>query len=481
MDVPSDVLRNDAFCLALGELIGVAGLLALILQRLRRHAADRSGLWFGLASVLYGLRLLLSIGTLQTAFPHFPWHVAMSAITLVVPYPFILFLGATLARAYPWYTRFVLCVTLGMSLFGAVRLILGQPMDPAWFLNGVITVATVFGWIIIGLFPRIPIDAEVNAIRIGLLVMGLSAVYQNLWVMKLAPPAGWVEPLGVAYMLGTFLFVSASRSIRAEAHLIALHNELDIARRIQAQALPKLGGAISGFDIHARYSPAGSVAGDFYDVLSTPRGAGVLIADVSGHGVPAALSASMLKLALRAHAGQMECPAAVMSGLNRSLCEMLDGQFVTAAYVYFDAGGHTLTYAGAGHPPLLLWRAAAQQVESLEHNGLFLGPFPSAEYSEVTAPFSPGDRCLLYTDGVVEAANRKGEEFGAERLIDFLRRKRDVPAHAACDALLVEIGSWSGAGAENQQDDITFVVVEFQPDPRTNGAPEPVSAAAGAG
>jgi serine phosphatase RsbU (regulator of sigma subunit) len=205
------------------------------------------------------------------------------------------------------------------------------------------------------------------------------------------------------------------------------------------------------------------VAGDFYDVLSDGQGLGVLIADVSGHGVPAALSASMMKVALRAQAEQMASPAGVLTGLNRTLSGLLGNQFITAAYVYFDTVRRELRYTGAGHPPVLLWRSGAKKVDALEENGLFLGPFPGAEYASLCTAFEPGDRCLLYTDGLVEASNRKDEEFGAERLSEFLARSFGLEPNAACSALLDQVTAWLGGEMESQQDDITFVLVEFRP------------------
>ena len=458
---PSDVLRSDAFRLAVGELIGVSGAVALAVHFLRRRSADRSALWFGLASVLYGFRLLCGMESLHTAFPHVQRNVVLSAITLAISYPFVLFLGATLGRAYPRYVRVVLAATALVTVDGTVRLILHAPMEPAWFLNGIVTVASVIGWIVIGIFPRIPINTEVHLLRIGLLVLGLSAVYQNLWVMRILPPAAWVEPLGMTCMLGMFFFVTVSRAVQAETHLIGLRSELDLARRIQMQLLPNLTGPSSEIDVRARYMPAGSVAGDFYEVLRDQHGIGVLIADVSGHGVPAALTASMVKVALRAEAECRRSPAKVLHGLNRTLSEMLQGQFITAAYVYVDPAKRVLRYAGAGHPPILVWRAATQQALAIEENGLFLGPFPHAAYSEVSLPFEPGDRCLLYTDGVLEAADRKGEEFGADRLLDALAAQRNADADDACGVLLGAVTEWSGGSPDNQQDDITFVMIEF--------------------
>lgn len=474
--VASDVLRNDAFRLVVGELIAGAGALALILQLFRRHSRDRSTLYFGLASLLYGLRLILELDALRSHFPLFPFRTLETSITLVIGFPFALFLGSTLGRAYPWFTRAVCTATAFVGLYGTFQLLLHRSVDAIWPVNGVVIVASLIGWLYIGFFPRIPIDREVRALRIGLLVLGLFSGYQNLSVLDMVPKLGFLESLGMLFMLGTFLFVTASRNLRQEASLIAIRNELEIARQIQSALLPVLDKAIAGVEIHARYSPAGSVAGDFYDVLSDGRGLGVLIADVSGHGVPAALSASMLKVALRAQAACQKNPAEVLAGLNKTLSGVLGSQFITAAYVYFDALGHELTYAGAGHPPVLLWRAGTKTVESLEENGFFLGPFSEATYTEKHTSFEPGDRCLLYTDGVLEASNARDEEFGATRLSEFVAVHAGIPANAACSALLETVLTWSGHAQKSQQDDITFVAVEFQPIlARAGGEPAPIS------
>jgi sigma-B regulation protein RsbU (phosphoserine phosphatase) len=457
-----DALRNDAFRLIVGELIASAGVVALILYHFRSRTTDRSTLYFGLGALLYGLRLIFALTTLQSSFPFVPWRVFESLITLVIGLPFVLYIGSTIGRAYPWFIRGVVAANILLAMAGTIRLAQQAPMDHISFLTRILSIASLTGWVYIGVFPKIPVDREVRALRIALLALALSALYQNLPVIGILPKVAFLEPLAMIFLLGTFLFVSATRSLRMESSLIAIRNELDIARQIQSALLPRLEGAIGGVEVHSRYSPAGSVAGDFYDVLSDGHGLGVLIADVSGHGVPAALSASMMKVALRAQAGQMAHPEEVLAGLNKTLCGTLQDQYITAAYVYCDTERHELRYAGAGHPPVLLWRSGARKVEALEENGLFLGPFPKAEYASLCTAFEPGDRCLLYTDGLVEASNHKGEEFGAERLSEFLARNSGLEANAACSALLDTVTAWLGGGLESQQDDITFVVVEFE-------------------
>jgi len=457
--IPSAALRDDAIRLVVGELILGAGLVAIILHWFRPRTADRSTLYFGLASFLYGLRLIVEMRLLESAFPSLPWRAFDSTITLTVSLPFILYFGSTIARAYPWFTRVMVALSAILAVWGAVALLRHAPLDPVWDANALLIIASVAGYGYIAIVPRFPVDREVRILRMALLILGIFVLYQNLTVLSLLPRMGYWEPLGTLVLLGCFFYISAARGLRAEANLIAIRNELEIARQIQLSLLPPLNRAMDGFEIHACYAPAGSVAGDFYDVLSDDHGLGVLIADVSGHGVPAALSASVLKVALHTQGGHVASPAELLAGLNRSLSGALGDQFITAAYVFVDAARRELRYSGAGHPPLMLWRSATRQVEDLEQNGLFLGPFPQAQYSTLRSPFEPGDRCLLYTDGLVEAAGAANEEFGAPRLRDFLAAHSALPPGSVCTALLDRVTAWSG-GASHRQDDITFVLIE---------------------
>ncbi len=459
----STALQYDVLYLVVGELILGAGLVALVLHGFRSKTADRSTLYFGLAAFLYGLRLIVGLQLLQSALPFVPWRTFESCITLVVGLPFLLYFGSTIARAYAWFTRVVVAATILVAIVGLVTLLLHAPLDGVWRINSVLAVASLLGYAYIAIFPKIPIDREVRVLRTGLLVLGAFVLNQNLRGMGPArnQAHNW-EPFGVLVLLCAFLYVSAARNLRTETSLIAIRNELEIARQIQSKLLPSLDRTIAGLVVQARYAPAGSVAGDFYDVLSDGHCLGILIADVSGHGVPAALSASMLKVALHAQIEHMASPEKILAGLNKSLCGTLGNQFITAAYVFVDTARRELRYAGAGHPPVLLWRSAANQVESLEENGLFLGPFPHAQYTTRGSPFEPGDRCLLYTDGLVEAANANDEEFGAPRLRDFFSRSAGMSADSTCSALLDQVTTWSGGELGTPQDDITFVLVESE-------------------
>jgi len=268
------------------------------------------------------------------------------------------------------------------------------------------------------------------------------------------------SPAVVKARVQTHLALRETREQLAR-QLAAIQHELEMARRIQLSILPREVPHIEGLEIAARYVPMTSVAGDFYDFIPVDeKRFGALVADVSGHGVPAALVASMLKIALAAQAPHASDPARVLAGLNQALCGKFETHFVTAAYLFVDMEKGTIDYAGAGHPPLVLCGPAAGSGRTVQQNGLFLGMFPHAKYSGVQVPIGPGDRCAVYTDGVSEARNPAGEEFGTERLQALLEGAREQPSDPFADGVLDALNGWAGRPpGEGHDDDITLLVL----------------------
>jgi phosphoserine phosphatase RsbU/P len=271
------------------------------------------------------------------------------------------------------------------------------------------------------------------------------------------------SPAVVKARVRSHILLREARAQLAE-QLLALNNELEMARQIQLSILPHTLPQIPNLKIAARFSPMTSVAGDFYDFIQIDdKHIGVLIADVSGHGLPSALIASMLQVALTGQAHHASEPVKVLAGLNRALCGKFTHNFVTAAYLYFDLDKNFMRYAGAGHPPVLQWRNSSGKTTKILENGLILGMFDEAEYQAVEVPLEPGDRYVLYTDGVPEASNPAGEEFGFERLMQFIENNKGMAADQFVDALFAESSRWVGQTAEQgQQDDLTVLVVDHQ-------------------
>lgn len=256
------------------------------------------------------------------------------------------------------------------------------------------------------------------------------------------------------------------RGIREQLakQLLTIQKELETARKIQMSILPSSVPQVAGLDIATRYIPMTAVAGDFYDfIVVDEKHLGILVADVSGHGMPAALIASMLKIALAAEMAHAADPAQVLLGLNQTLCGKFQDHFVTAAYLFLDMLKGTLTYAGAGHPPLLLWGQSSEGVRDVEENGLFLGKFPWATYTSRELPLNAGDWCLLYTDGIPETANPAAVEFGTDRFKQVLETDESTSADQFADRLLEELSRWSARGpTEDLDDDLTIVAIHAQ-------------------
>ena len=271
------------------------------------------------------------------------------------------------------------------------------------------------------------------------------------------------SPAVVKARVQTHLVLRGIREQLAQ-QLLTIQKELETARQIQLSILPSVVPKIKGLDIAARYVPMTSVAGDFYDfIVVDEKHIGILVADVSGHGMPAALIASMLKIALSSQVAHASNPAQMLLGLNQALCGNFQYHFVTAAYLFVDMQNWTLTYAGAGHPPLLLWDGSSEGVREVVENGLFLGKFSFATYSSVELPLKAGDRILLYTDGIPETTNPAGVEFGTNGFRQFLETDQSTSADHFADRLLEELSRWSARGsAEDLDDDMTIVAIHVK-------------------
>jgi len=207
-------------------------------------------------------------------------------------------------------------------------------------------------------------DREFIVVRRGMFAFVVSDLCDNI---AGAFDRHWrVEPVGFAVLLATLGYVAARRTLRRDQQLGEIQKELEIARRIQLSILPSPYPDSGSFRMGA-YVPMTAVAGDFYDFLvAEEQQAGILIADVSGHGAPAALIAAMVKLAATSQRANAADPAALLSGMNAALCGNTQNQFVTAAYVHLDAATATLRYSAAAHILQCCWCGTARSARLLK-------------------------------------------------------------------------------------------------------------------
>jgi phosphoserine phosphatase RsbU/P len=405
-----------------------------------------------LFAYLYGQRLRFDSEILRISITHNEFFFRLrAAVNYLVPMPAFAFfealgfLGRRGKAIVVALSAVFLCLVIGTLIFG-------------WHLGFDYT----NNLLIVVAIPAVAVrsqllrnrDRDFRILQIGLLCFVVPSIWDNI-VGTFWHRSG-AEPYGFAILLASLGYVAVRRMLRRDLELGEMRNELDLARNIQLSILPDHFPDSTQFRGAARYVPMTAVAGDFYDFLCVDATqAGILIADVSGHGVPAALIASMVKMAATSQRATADSPAKLLSGMNAALCGNTQSQFVTAAYVHLDAEAREFSYAAAGHPPMLLLRDG--QVSEVAENGFVLAVSASAEYTQLQQPLRSGDRLILYTDGIVEARNIRGELFGEINLYATVRETAALTPSETADRILRSVEEW----APSQDDDLTVVVCDF--------------------
>src|SRR5450432_4217508 len=242
-----------------------------------------------------------------------------------------------------------------------------------------------------------------------------------------------------------------------------LDHDLQIARDIQRILLPSQPPPIEGFDIAGINIPARQVSGDYFDYIKVDEDRlGVVIADVSGKGVPASLIMAICRSVLRAEARLSQSPAEVLRKVNRQLYpDIKEDMFISMAYVILDHKNAAVTLSRGGHDAPLLYRAATGEVSALKPPGMALGVDSGDVFDRITGdisvPLERDDCLVLYTDGVTEALDANGDEFGPERMIRSIRASAREGAQGVITRLTGDVRNF--AGGHPQHDDITLIVV----------------------
>jgi sigma-B regulation protein RsbU (phosphoserine phosphatase) len=456
--------RRDVLQIPLGTLFAALGLSALILSLFPWRSRDSSLIYFGVFSLLYGVRLVIDSYSARFLIPApaFFWPHLSAVISYLVTIPFTLFAEQFLGKGWKNTIRWSVVIQF-LFATGAIAAdaAFKTPYSAGTYENllAILVVLVILGN---GVRRGLPPTPELRVMDAGFLIFALFLTHENLMSLGVFPINLGLEALGLMCFIGCLGYAAARRFFTRERRMAALEQELETARRIQFSILPRQTPAILGLDIATRYLPMASVAGDFYDFLPVDdHGLSILVADVSGHGVPAALIASMVKVAFASQASRASDPARILAGMNQALCGGPEDRFITAGCLFLDTGKCEMVYAGAGHPPLFLWRKGEGRIREFSNNGLVMGPFPEARYENATLALEPGDRMVMYTDGITEARNATGEFFGEERFKEFIQNHEELPAGRFTDALIAYIAAWSGKKSGRVlDDDLTLVVVD---------------------
>jgi len=419
-------------------------------------------LWFGLFIGMAGARILAGAAT-TFGLAHDPaWPIRIGTFIdyfLVVPGTMFwveLSIGK-LRRFIGWLVAFGASAgLLGLAWYAVT----GRPYRFI-VLNSLVAVFMLLAVALVVVIPGLSrrylvIQSRVLSIVLPLIAFAALFSTASRALGREAPP--YLMPVAFAVWILALGYVAVQRTFENERRLLTIESELETARQIQFSILPKNVPALARLRIVAGYHPMSAVAGDFYQFIELDdHRLGVLVADVSGHGVPAALIAAMMKTAVQSVVPCAHSPRDVLQGLNRMLSGQAGDQFVTAAYLSVDTENYRARYSAAGHPPLLLSRAGTLQ--RIQSNGLVFGVAPEPDYPVRDIELCPGDRLLLYTDGLVEPENARGEAFGDSKLEQVLLAAQMCPPSELMVKLLDEIRAWQPASTA-QQDDITLIVID---------------------
>jgi len=386
-----------------------------------------------------------------------------------------------------WLSQFIQEQTRYLSAAAVVAAVFwanGQEVNPAIIIVYSLMLGNLTGFSMQLLFPvfwnrPFPWNWLVFA---AILLLLLPPIYTAsatvVWLLApLAPQSlwhyivnGWRFPVLVVcvYSLLVFAYRRASEILKlrnlelertvelGSAKLEMQEQELKRAREIQQSLLPKEIPQLAGFEIAAAWHPALAVSGDYFDVFKLgEHKLGICIADVAGKGVSAALLMANVQAAVRAFASETEHPADLCSKVNQLLCgNIASGKFVTLLYGLLDREERTFQYCNAGHlPPILV---APGRSRTIDGGGAVLGVFSSWQYEQSQFELKPGDRMLLFTDGISEAFDAQEREFGEAQLATCARGNSSASAKELNAAVMAEVDAFCGS---HFRDDATLLVV----------------------
>ncbi len=465
-DAALETLRGEVVDIVLGTIFLSIAATACAIAAIRWRRGVRNLVWLGIFSGMFGLQKLDQNPTVLAVLPHALKSATPYLSTAVM---YLLLVSALFAWRELSLGKLRLLIQLEIfaglviALAGIGTFVLGGPGDKFMFYNNLLAVITMLALLTVVLVPKFSKFLVISNHRIltaATLIFALEVLYTNLSSVLQYRVLPMVDSLGFAALLFSLGYVALEILFTNERRLLSIETELETARQIQSSILPARVPELENLRIATSYHPMTAVAGDFYQfVRSDNNHLGILVADVSGHGIPAALISSMIKVAMQSVAVHADDPAQVLGGLNRILSSEAQGQFASAAYVWIETENRNALYSAAGHPPLLCWRNTRGELQRIQSNGLLLGVEPDSEYPVCSVPLEPSDRFLLYTDGVTETENAAGEEFGDRQLERIVRNNRLQPASELSRQVLSEVQRWRPAGV-NQQDDITLIVVD---------------------
>ncbi len=417
-----------------------------------------SNIIFAFFSLVIVIRLLLTSEKILSRFlPQVPWEITFRLEYMTIPGSVILFTLFIFSRHRDYMSSLAVRAIVGYhsiliiyALFSPVFL-LSRSLD---FYNAGLFIAIVYvAWSVIRFSTR---ERKWPLLHItGISAIFLAIVHDILFSHDYLKSV-YIFPAGLLVFIITQSIMALQQSLDEQSRLQTINRELEIAGSLQRSILPAEIPLMKGLDIHVRYVPMRQIGGDLYHFHHfDEKTIGIIVADVTGHGIPASLIASMVKIAFSQQIELAREPAHLLAGMNNMLFKQIGGQFVTASYLYIDGAAKKLKAARAGHPPPLMIRNGT--VQEIISRGRLLGTFSDINCTEAEIDLATGDILLLYTDGITES--RRGEKYlGSNGLMEILSQTDLHNAPAVADTVITAAENWSDS--DEAGDDITLVVVE---------------------
>ncbi len=458
---------------------------------------ERSSFYFflycqiiALRTVLMGERLLIFF------FPHFPWELAvrLEHISFYMAVPLFSYFLTSLypAEIHRYFSRALLAAGLIASaiVFATPARVFTHLVTPFQIITLIALVYWIYG-IMLSIMRK---EEDALLVFFGFIVISATAVNDMLYARGTIN-TGYLISFGLLmliFILSFSISLRFSRSFRRSEELakelmrskqqIEEHNrtleekvlersakilqqnaffemQLDMAGRLQRSFLPTSPPNIAEANIATLYLPSMGVGGDIYDFRTqAAQGLGIFIADVSGHGIAAALIASMVKMSLNRWDEYFEKPSSLLKEIYATVSDKIGNNFVSACACYLDITRGILRISNAGHPfPIILQKKGP--LLQRESKGHVISNLFSSNFEDVAVQLSPGDKIILYTDGIIEARSHTGELFGEERFIHLLNENKTLSPGKLCGIIHQSVFSHM---AEHQEDDITMVIVQFE-------------------
>jgi len=272
-----------------------------------------------------------------------------------------------------------------------------------------------------------------------------------------------IKPLNEKELVARVLSLLRLKSVNSELYEKnqQIQQELEVAKQIQKFIIPTDFSHIDYPKVTGTYLPIEDIGGDYFDCYKiSDTQSGMLIADVTGHGIPAALIMSMAKMIYSLYAGRFSSTSEYLTAINQQMRGLLmSGQYITSFYVIYDDETGTIRFTNAGHSKAIYYRAATDKILALDTFGFFVGITDDVKYEEKSISVHPGDRLLMYTDGLSEIKNEERHEYGINKLASSIKKNNHLKGQDFTNAVLEDVNSFSAL--ENRDDDVAFLSIEF--------------------